>query len=181
MLAEWRVMEARAASARGQVSGTHARVPAVDSATTFFGATVEFHSRRSTCLARPRPARPHTSSGDEMPHYLLTGYLPKDFDPTKMTEAQVNEIHAINREMVAAGVRRFAGGLGAARTLRPQRNGEVLITDGPFLETKEQVGGLTIVETKDLDEAMAWARRGAKVSRAAVELREIFFNPAPEG
>jgi hypothetical protein len=115
-----------------------------------------------------------------MPHYLITGYLPKDFDPSTMTEAQVEEIHALNREMVKAGVRRFAGGLGAARTLRPKPNGEVLVTDGPFLETKEQVGGLTIVEVADLDEALAWARRGAKVGGGTVELREIFFVPAPD-
>ena len=115
-----------------------------------------------------------------MPHYLIAGYLPTDFDPSTVTEAQVGEIHALNRDMVRAGVRRFAGGLGAAHTLRPQPNGDVLITDGPFLETKEQVGGLTIVEVADLNEALAWARRGAKVGGATVEVREIFFNPAPD-
>jgi hypothetical protein len=115
-----------------------------------------------------------------MPHYLISGYLPLDFDPSKVTKAQVEEIHAINREMVKAGVRRFAGGLGAAHTLRPQPNGDVLVTDGPFLETKEQVGGLTIVEVADLGEALAWARRGAKAGRGTVEVREIFFMPAPD-
>src|SRR5262245_56319863 len=115
-----------------------------------------------------------------MPHYLISGYLPADFDPSTVTEAQVEEIHALNREMVKAGVRRFAGGLGAAHTLRPQPTGAVLVTDGPFLETKEQVGGLTIVEVADLNEALAWARRGAKVGRTPVEVREIFFSPAPD-
>ncbi|HET7109359.1 MAG TPA: YciI family protein [Gemmatimonadales bacterium] len=115
-----------------------------------------------------------------MPHYLIAGYLPDDFDPSTQDEASVEEIHALNREMVAAGVRRFAGGLGSAHTLRAQPNGEVLVTDGPYLETKELVGGITIVETADLDEALAWARRGAKVFRMPVEVREIFFNPAPE-
>jgi hypothetical protein len=115
-----------------------------------------------------------------MPHYLISGYLPADFDPSAVTQAQVDEIHALNREMVKAGVRRFAGGLGAAHTLRSQPNGEVLVTDGPYLETKEQVGGLTILEVADLNEALAWARRGAKVGRGIVELREIFFVPAPE-
>ncbi|HEX5135901.1 MAG TPA: YciI family protein [Planctomycetota bacterium] len=115
-----------------------------------------------------------------MPHYLIAGYLPLDFDPSKVTDAQVEEIHALNREMVKAGVRRFSGGLGAAHTLRPQPNGDVLVTDGPFLETKEQVGGLTIVEVADLDEALAWARRGAKAGGGTVEVREILFMPAPE-
>lgn len=116
-----------------------------------------------------------------MPHYLIAGYLPDDFDPSTMDEALVEEIHALNREMVAAGVRRFAGGLGSARTLRPQPGGDLLMTDGPYLETKEFVGGITILEAADWDEALEWARRGARASRMAVEVREIFFNPAPEG
>lgn len=115
-----------------------------------------------------------------MPHYLISGYLPDDFDPSIQDEAAVEEIHALNREMIAAGVRKFAGGLGSAHTLRAQPNGEVLITDGPYVESKELVGGITIVETADLDEALAWARKGAKVFRAPVEIREIFFVPAPE-
>ena len=55
-----------------------------------------------------------------MPQYLIAGYLPEDFDPSTQDEAMVEEIHALNREMIAAGVRRFAGGLGSARTLRAQ-------------------------------------------------------------
>lgn len=115
-----------------------------------------------------------------MPHYLISGYLPDDFDPSTQDEAMIEEIHALNREMIAAGVRRFAGGLGPTRTLRPQPNGEVLITDGPYLETKEHVGGIWILETADLDEALAWVRKGAKACRWPVELREIFFMPAPD-
>lgn len=115
-----------------------------------------------------------------MPHYLIAGYLPKDFDPSTMTEAMVDGIHALNREMVAAGVRRFAGGLGPAHTLKTQPNGEVVVTDGPYLETKELVGGITILEVANLEEALKWARKGAKVSRMTNEVREIFFMPAPE-
>jgi hypothetical protein len=115
-----------------------------------------------------------------MPHYLIAGYLPDDFDPSTQDEAMVEEIHALNREMVAAGIRRFAGGLGAAHTLRAQPDGEVHITDGPYLETKELIGGITIVETRNRDEAMAWAERGVRAFRMPVEVREIFFNPAPE-
>lgn len=114
-----------------------------------------------------------------MPHYLIAGYLPDDFDPSAQDEAMVEEIHALNRDMIAAGVRRFAGGLGAARTLRVQADGDVLITDGPYLETKELLGGITIVETANLDEALTWARRGAKACRMPTEVREIFFVPAP--
>lgn len=115
-----------------------------------------------------------------MPHYLIATYLPEDFDPSTMDEATVEGIHALNRELVAAGVRRFAGGLGTAHTLRPQPGGDVLMTDGPYLETKEFVGGITIVEVADRDEALEWARRGVRTGRMPVEIREIFFNPAPE-
>jgi hypothetical protein len=115
-----------------------------------------------------------------MPHYLVSGYLPDDFDPSTQDEATIEAIHALNREMIAAGVRKFAGGLGSTHTLRPQPNGELLLTDGPYLETKEHVGGLWILECADIDEVVAWARKGAKACRFPVEVREIFFMPAPE-
>jgi hypothetical protein len=115
-----------------------------------------------------------------MPQYLVSGYLPDDFDPSAQDPAMIEEIHALNREMIAAGVRKFAGGLGPAQTLRAQPNGELLLTDGPYLETKEHVGGLWILECADMKEAVAWARKGAKACRTGIEVREIFFMPAPE-
>ena len=44
-----------------------------------------------------------------MPHYMVSGYLPDDFDPSTQDEAMMEEIHNLNREMIAAGVRKFAG------------------------------------------------------------------------
>jgi hypothetical protein len=115
-----------------------------------------------------------------MPQYLVATYLPDNYDPSLETEATIEGIHALNKELIAAGIRKFACGLSPrATTLRAQPNGEVLVTDGPYLETKEHVGGLSILEAADLDEALAWARKGAKLSPAAVEVREIFFRPAP--
>ena len=115
-----------------------------------------------------------------MQQFLLSGYLPDNFDPSKQDPAVVEEIHALNREMIAAGVRKLACGLGPARTLRAQPNGELLLTDGPYLETKEHVGGFWILETKDMDEAIAWARKGSKACQFAVEVRPMFFQPTPE-
>ena len=115
-----------------------------------------------------------------MPQYLVSGYLPDNYDPSAESEATVEAIHALNREMIAAGVRKYAGGLGKPHTLRAQPNGELLLTDGPYLEAKEHVGGFWILETAGLDEAIAWARKGAKACRFAIEVREIFFNPAPD-
>jgi hypothetical protein len=113
-----------------------------------------------------------------MPQYLLSGYLPDNYDPSAETEETMEAIHALNREMIAAGVRKFACGLGKAHTLRAQPNGELRLIDGPYLETKEHIGGFWILETADLDEALAWARKGAKACCFPVEVREIFFNPA---
>ena len=115
-----------------------------------------------------------------MPQFLISGYLPDDFDPSKQDPAIVEEIHALNREMIAAGVRKFAGGLGPATTLRAQPNGEVLLSDGPYLEAKEHIGGLWILETANMEEALAWARKGAEACRFSVEVRPIFFVPSPE-
>ena len=115
-----------------------------------------------------------------MPQYLISGFLPDNYDPSTADETMVEEIHALNREMIAAGVRRFACGLGPARTLRAQPDGEVLLTDGPYLEAKEHIGGFWILECADMDEALTWARKGVAATGGQVEVREIFFNPAPE-
>jgi len=90
--------------------------------------------------------------------------MPDDFDPSTVTEAMMEEIHALNREMIAAGVRKFACGIAPpanAKTLRAQPDGKVLVTDGPYTETKEHMGGFWILECADIDEALAWAKKGA--------------------
>jgi hypothetical protein len=115
-----------------------------------------------------------------MPQYFVAGYLPDDFDPSQMDEAVGRDIHALNKEMITAGVRRFACGLGPAKSMRAQPDGEVLITDGPFLETKEHIGGFWILECADMNEAVAWSRKGVAATRGQGEVREIFFNPAAD-
>jgi hypothetical protein len=121
-----------------------------------------------------------TGKGEIMPQYLVAGYLPDDFDPSQADERTGREIHALNKEMIAAGVRKFACGLGSAKSLRAQTDGGVLITDGPYLETKEHIGGFWILECADMDEAVAWARKGVAATRGQVEVREIFFSPATD-
>jgi len=117
-----------------------------------------------------------------MPQYLVAIYHPDDYDPSVETEGTISEIHALNREMIAAGARKFACGLSpasSAKSLRTQPDGKVLVTDGPYLETKEHIGGFLILEAADLDEALAWARKGGIACRAPGEVREILFRPAP--
>jgi hypothetical protein len=115
-----------------------------------------------------------------MPQFLVAGYLPDDFDPSKMDEAAINAIHTLNKEMIAAGVRKFACGLGSTKSLRGEKDGGILITDGPYLEAKEHIGGLLILECADMDEALAWARKGVAGAQGGMEVREIFFSPAPD-
>ena len=118
-----------------------------------------------------------------MPQYLVANYLPDDFDPSTVTEAMIEEIHALNREMDAAGVTKFACGIAPpanAKTLRGQSDGTVLVTDGPYTEAKEHMGGFWILECADMDEALAWARKGTISCDAVGEVRELLFFPAPE-
>ena len=118
-----------------------------------------------------------------MPQYLVCNYLPDDFDPSAVTEAMVEEIHALNRELIAAGIRKFACGISAAanaKTVRKQSDGNVLITDGPYTETKEHIGGFWILEAANMDEALVWAKKAAIACDVPGEVRELLFYPTPE-
>ncbi len=112
-----------------------------------------------------------------MTEYLVAIHLPDDFDYAAPNPA-AEDISALNREMVAAGVRKFVGGLAPVRTaksLRVRADGRQLVTDGPYLETKEHVGGFWVLECASMDEAMEWGRKAAVACRAPVEVRA--FNP----
>ena len=115
-----------------------------------------------------------------MPHFLVAIQLPDNHDPSIEDEEMIRDIHALNEEMEAAGVRLFAGGLepaSKAKTLRKRPDGEVVLTDGPYLEAKEHVGGFWILEAADKDEVLGWARKAVVACRVPVEVREIFFRP----
>lgn len=110
-----------------------------------------------------------------MTRYLIAIHLPDDYDPAVAEdEAMHRDIDALNDEMVAAGVRAFVGGLepvGKAKSLRSRPGGGVLVTDGPYIETKEHIGGFWVLELASLDEALAWARKAVIACRAPVEVR----------
>ena len=111
-----------------------------------------------------------------MPQYLVAIHHPDNYDPSTEDEAMKRNIDTLNEEMEAAGVRIFAGGLqpsAKAKSLRAQPNGDVLITDGPYLETKEHVGGFWLLEAADLDEALEWGRKAVIACRAPVEVRQF--------
>jgi hypothetical protein len=116
-----------------------------------------------------------------MPQFLLTIQLPDNFDPSLQDPAVFSDMAALGEEMEAAGVTpKIAGGLmpaSLAKSLRVQPDGGVVVTDGPYVEAKEHVGGFSILECADMDEAVKWARKGAVACRASGEVREIFFRP----
>jgi hypothetical protein len=115
-----------------------------------------------------------------MPLYLVANQLPDNFDPSTLTEAMVRDINTLNEEAEAAGVRVFAGGLlpsAMAKSLRAQPNGDVLITDGPYLEAKEHVGGFWLLDCANMDEALEWARKGAAAGRMPGEVRQFLDMP----
>jgi hypothetical protein len=119
-----------------------------------------------------------------MPHYLFAMYLPDNFDPSTMDEATVRDINELNEEAESSGARLLAAGLSGptdAKSLRPRPNGEVLVTDGPYLEAKEHIGGLSIIEAADMEEALASARKGVIAGRMPIEVREIPYSSLPSG
>ena len=112
-----------------------------------------------------------------MAKYLVAIHHPDNYDPSTEGEAMIRDIDVLNEEMEAAGARFFAGGLtapGSAKSLRRQPDGDVLTTDGPYLEAKEHVGGFWILEAADMDEALAWGRKAVTACRASVEVRAFF-------
>jgi hypothetical protein len=110
-----------------------------------------------------------------MTQYLIAIHHPDDFDPAVAEdEATRRDISALNDEMNAAGVVIFVGGLrpaNSAKSLRAGPGGKVLVTDGPYIETKEHIGGFWVLEAADLDEALAWGRKAVIACRVPVEVR----------
>jgi hypothetical protein len=111
-----------------------------------------------------------------MPQYLVAIHHPDDFDPSTESEETGRDIDTLNEEMAAARVVIFVGGLTSAseaKSLRVRSNGEVLVTDGPYLETKEHIGGFWVLKATDMDEALEWGRKAAVACRAPVEVRPL--------
>jgi hypothetical protein len=122
-----------------------------------------------------------TISGEDMPQYLVAIHHPDNYDPSTEDEAMARDIDVLNEEMSAAGAWFFAGGLQSApraKSLRKQPGGEVVITDGPYLETKEHIGGFWILNAASMDEAVGWGRKAVVACRAPVEVREFLVMPA---
>jgi len=109
-----------------------------------------------------------------MTQYLLSIYQPDGPIPEPDVLARIGaDLDAVNADIRAAGAWVFSNGLlppASATVLRPS-SGDVLMTDGPFAEGKEHLGGFTIVDAPDLDAALEWGRRVALASTLPVEVR----------
>jgi hypothetical protein len=110
-----------------------------------------------------------------MNQYLLSIYQPDGPPPAPEVLGPIMaDLNALNEEMQAAGVWVFAAGLHPPETATVLKAGhdEVLVTDGPFTEGKEHLGGFTVIEVEDLDAALGWARRLALVLKPlSIEVR----------
>jgi hypothetical protein len=118
-----------------------------------------------------------------MTQYLLSVHHTADEvlpSPEDMQKA-FDQVDAFNQEVQAAGAWVFGGGLHAPDTATVVRvdDGETVVTDGPFAETKEQLGGFWIITAPDLDAALAWAAKGSAACMGPVEVRP-FQDDAPE-
>jgi len=110
-----------------------------------------------------------------MKQYLLSIYQPGDGTPPakEVLEPIMRNIAALNEEMKQAGAFLFTGGLHAPSTatvLRAKSN-EVLLTDGPYIEGKEHLGGFYVIQAADLDAALEWGRKLATASTLPIEVR----------
>jgi hypothetical protein len=109
-----------------------------------------------------------------MKQYLLSVYHPEG-DPLEpeLLEPIMRDVEALNDELRAAGAWVFAGGLhpSSTATVVRAKDGEVLTTDGPFVEGNEHIGGFWVIKAPDLDSALAWGRKATKACTVPIEVR----------
>jgi hypothetical protein len=109
-----------------------------------------------------------------MKQYLLSIYQPDgDPPPPEALEKIMADVRAVEDEMRAAGAWVFSGGLHAASTatvIDPRADG-MPMTDGPYVEGKEHIGGVVIIKAESLDDALAWGRRVSRATTLPIEVR----------
>jgi hypothetical protein len=111
-----------------------------------------------------------------MPLYQLSVCYPADaVEPAPEALAAImRDVEAVRDELVEAGAWVFGGGLAgpsSATVVQADRDSDPVLTDGPFIESKEQIGGITVIEVADLDAALAWATKQAVALTLPVEVR----------
>ncbi len=112
----------------------------------------------------------------QLKRYMLGIYQPDGpAPPPEVLEPVMRDIEALNQEMRAAGAWVFTGGLHAPDTATVVRakDGEVLVTDGPFAEGKEHIGGFWVIKVPDLDAALDWGRKATRACQVPIEVRPL--------
>jgi hypothetical protein len=112
-----------------------------------------------------------------MNQYMLSLIVPDgEPPPPEVLDPIMRDLNALNQEMQAAGAWVFAAGLYPANTATVlQKSGDdVLLTDGPYAEGKEHLGGFTIIQASDLDAALDWGRKLARASTLPIEVRALY-------
>jgi hypothetical protein len=126
-----------------------------------------------------RPHRPQEVIS--MATYALLIYSPTDGGPSpEEMEAEFPRWMSYSQALSDEGVARGGEPLqdGATATTVRVRNGETIVTDGPFAETKELLGGFFLIDVPDLDAALAWAARMPNIEYGSVEVRPVMEIPA---
>jgi hypothetical protein len=112
-----------------------------------------------------------------MKQYLLSVYQPDgDPPPPEILEPIMRNLDAVEDEMKAAGVWVFTARLHLASSATALRveDGDVLMTDGPYPEGKEHLGGFTLIKAADLDSALEWGAKLARaIGRLPIEVRPV--------
>ncbi|HEY1456262.1 MAG TPA: YciI family protein [Candidatus Dormibacteraeota bacterium] len=110
-----------------------------------------------------------------MKQYLLSVYQPDGDPPLEVLSTVMVNVGAWSKELRAAGAWVFDAGLdpASASTVVRVSGDEVLMTDGPFVEGKEHIGGFTIIRAPDLDAALEWGRKLSKATTLPIEVRPV--------
>ncbi|WP_055489309.1 YciI family protein [Streptomyces sp. TP-A0356] len=110
-----------------------------------------------------------------MKYYLLSVIQPSEGEPpsAEALAAIMHNVETFHEELREAGAWVFAGGLHGPETATVLRaeDGDVLITDGPYAEGKEYLGGLCLIKAPDLDAALDWGRKAARATTLPIEVR----------
>lgn len=117
-----------------------------------------------------------------MKQYLLAvhGVEGEPLPEPEVMQRMYAQVDAVNTEMRTAGAWVFGGGLMPPETATVVRveHGKAVLTDGPFAEAKEHLGGFWVLQCADLDEALRWAEKATVACEAPVELRPFQDEPA---
>ena len=118
-----------------------------------------------------------------MKQYLLAVYSAEaageDYPSAEAMQRAYQAVDEFNQQVQAAGAWVFAGGLypSSTATVVRAQGGQVVTTDGPYAETKEQIGGFWVIKAADLDAALDWAAKGSTACGWPVEVRPFQDEP----